>query len=72
MHEVITRIVDDGEFYEVQSEYAGNIIRGFAHIAASASALYQPAGRARRGADISAHSRPRASSGFAMRSTSRS
>jgi propionyl-CoA carboxylase beta chain len=32
MHEVITRIVDDAEFYEVQREYAGNIICGFAHI----------------------------------------
>jgi propionyl-CoA carboxylase beta chain len=32
MHEVINRIVDDGEFYEVQSEYAENIICGFAHL----------------------------------------
>jgi propionyl-CoA carboxylase beta chain len=32
MHEVINRIVDDAEFYEVQSEYAANIICGFAHI----------------------------------------
>ena len=32
MHEVIKRIVDDAEFYEVQSEYAANIICGFAHI----------------------------------------
>ncbi|MGI8400380.1 MAG: acyl-CoA carboxylase subunit beta [Gemmatimonadaceae bacterium] len=32
MHEVIKRIVDDADFYEVQSEYAANIICGFAHI----------------------------------------
>ena len=32
MHEVIKRIVDDQEFYEVQREYAANIICGFAHL----------------------------------------
>ncbi len=32
MHEVIRRIVDDGEFYEVQRDYAGNILVGFAHL----------------------------------------
>jgi propionyl-CoA carboxylase beta chain len=32
MHDVISRVVDDGEFYEVQSEYAGNILVGFAHL----------------------------------------
>jgi propionyl-CoA carboxylase beta chain len=32
MHEVINRVVDDGEFYEVHREYAGNIICGFAHL----------------------------------------
>src|SRR5213075_1844984 len=32
MHEVIKRIVDDGEFYEVQRDYATNIICGFAHL----------------------------------------
>jgi len=34
MHEVIKRIVDDAEFYEVQREYAENIICGFAHLGA--------------------------------------
>jgi propionyl-CoA carboxylase beta chain len=34
MHDVIRRVVDDGEFYEVQSEYAQNIICGFAHLGA--------------------------------------
>ncbi|HKS04721.1 MAG TPA: acyl-CoA carboxylase subunit beta [Gemmatimonadaceae bacterium] len=32
MHEVIKRVVDDGEFYEVQRDYAANIICGFAHL----------------------------------------
>src|SRR5207237_5351740 len=32
MHDVITRIVDDGEFYEVHKDYATNIICGFAHL----------------------------------------
>jgi propionyl-CoA carboxylase beta subunit len=32
MHDVIKRIVDVGDFYEVQREYAGNIICGFAHL----------------------------------------
>ena len=34
MHDVIRRVVDDGEFYEVQSEYAQNIVCGFAHLGA--------------------------------------
>jgi acetyl-CoA carboxylase carboxyltransferase component len=32
MHEVITRIVDDGEFFEVQPSWAQNIIIGFARL----------------------------------------
>ena len=32
MHEVIRRVVDDAEFYEVQRDYATNIICGFAHL----------------------------------------
>jgi len=32
MHEVIRRIIDDGTFYEVQRDYAENIICGFAHL----------------------------------------
>ena len=32
MHEVIARIGDDGEFYEVQRDYAQNILCGFAHL----------------------------------------
>src|SRR6478672_5064074 len=32
MHDVIRRIVDDGEYYEVHRDYAQNIICGFAHI----------------------------------------
>ncbi|MFI5255878.1 MAG: acyl-CoA carboxylase subunit beta [Gemmatimonadales bacterium] len=32
MHEVIRRVVDDGRFYEVQSQFGGNILCGFAHL----------------------------------------
>jgi propionyl-CoA carboxylase beta chain len=32
MHDVIRRVIDDGEFYEVQRDYAGNILCGFAHL----------------------------------------
>ncbi len=32
MHEVITRILDDGEFLEVQSGYAQNIVVGFGRV----------------------------------------
>jgi propionyl-CoA carboxylase beta chain len=32
MHDVIRRIVDESDFYEVHSDYAQNIIVGFAHI----------------------------------------
>ena len=32
MHDVIGRVVDQGSFYEVQRDYAGNIICGFAHL----------------------------------------
>ncbi|CAN5201679.1 acyl-CoA carboxylase subunit beta [soil metagenome] len=31
MHEVIRRVVDDGDFYEVHADFAGNILCGFAH-----------------------------------------
>jgi len=32
MHEVIRRVVDDGEFYEVHQKFGGNILCGFAHL----------------------------------------
>jgi propionyl-CoA carboxylase beta chain len=32
MHDVLKRIVDDGEFLEVQADFAGNILCGFAHL----------------------------------------
>jgi len=32
MHEVIRRVVDDGEFFEVHRGFAGNILVGFAHL----------------------------------------
>ncbi len=32
IHEVIRRVVDEGDFYEVHAEYAQNIVVGFAHL----------------------------------------
>jgi propionyl-CoA carboxylase beta chain len=32
IHEVLKRVVDDGDFYEVQPDYAANIVVGFAHL----------------------------------------
>ena len=32
MHDVIRRVIDDGEFYEVHRDFAQNIIVGFAHL----------------------------------------
>ncbi len=32
MHDIIRRVVDDGEFYEVQRDYGGNMLCGFSHL----------------------------------------
>jgi propionyl-CoA carboxylase beta chain len=32
MREILHRVIDDGEFYEVQRDYAENILCGFAHL----------------------------------------
>jgi propionyl-CoA carboxylase beta chain len=32
MHDVIRRVVDDGAFFEVQRDYAGNLVVGFARL----------------------------------------
>jgi propionyl-CoA carboxylase beta chain len=32
MHDVLRHVVDDGEFYEVHKDYAGNVLCGFAHL----------------------------------------
>jgi propionyl-CoA carboxylase beta chain len=32
MHDVIRRVVDEGDFYEVHADFAGNILCGFAHV----------------------------------------
>jgi propionyl-CoA carboxylase beta chain len=43
--DVIRRVVDDGEFYEVQRDFAGNIVVGFAHLGGRAVGIVanQPA-----------------------------
>ncbi|HEX6941211.1 MAG TPA: acyl-CoA carboxylase subunit beta [Longimicrobiales bacterium] len=45
MHDVIRRVVDDGEFYEVQKDFAANLIVGFAHLGGHAVGIVanQPA-----------------------------
>jgi propionyl-CoA carboxylase beta chain len=45
MRDVIGRVVDDGEFYEVHADFAGNILCGFAHVGGHAVGIVanQPA-----------------------------
>ena len=45
MHDVIRRVVDDGAFYEVHRDFAGNILVGFAHLGGRAVGIVanQPA-----------------------------
>lgn len=45
MCDVIRRVVDDGEFYEVHEKFAGNILVGFAHLGGHAVGIVanQPA-----------------------------
>ncbi|HSR43005.1 MAG TPA: acyl-CoA carboxylase subunit beta, partial [Longimicrobiales bacterium] len=45
MHEVIERVVDDGEFYEVHEDFARNLIVGFAHLGGHSAGIVanQPA-----------------------------
>jgi propionyl-CoA carboxylase beta chain len=45
MHDVIRRVVDDGEFYEIHRDFAQNIIVGLAHLGAHAVGIVanQPA-----------------------------
>jgi propionyl-CoA carboxylase beta chain len=45
MHDVIRRVVDDGDFYEVHRDFAQNIIVGFAHLGGHAVGIVanQPA-----------------------------
>ena len=45
MHDVINRVVDDGEFMEIQPAWAANIIVGFAHVGGRSVGIvgHQPA-----------------------------
>ena len=45
MHDVIGRVIDDGDFYEVHHDFAGNLIVGFAHFGGHAVGIVanQPA-----------------------------
>ena len=73
MHDVIRRVVDDGEFFEVHRGFADNILVGFARLGGRLGRhRRQPAGRARRRARHQrVASRRRASSASATASTSR-
>ncbi|HSA56789.1 MAG TPA: acyl-CoA carboxylase subunit beta [Gemmatimonadaceae bacterium] len=45
MHEVIRRVIDDGEFFEIHRDFAANILCGFAHLGGHAVGIVanQPA-----------------------------
>ena len=74
MHELIRKVADEGDFFEIQPAHAANIIIGFMpHRGAHGRRRRQPADGARRRArHRSARRRPRASCASATRSTSRS
>jgi acetyl-CoA carboxylase carboxyltransferase component len=73
MHEVITRIVDEGEFLEVHRHFAQNLIVGFARRTAIRSASSLSSRWCWRGRSTSiSRSRAPASCGSATPSTSRS
>ena len=73
VRDVITRVVDFGDFLEVQSGYAMNIVVGFARLGGSPIGIIanQPAVQAGV-LDINASNKASASSASAMPSTSRS
>ena len=74
MHDVITRIVDDGQFFEIHADYAQNLIVGFAHLGGRCVGIVanQPAVLAGV-LDLNASDqRARGSSASAMPSASRS
>ena len=74
MHDVITHVVDGGEFLEVHAAFAPNILVGFARLGGrSVGIVAQAARRCSPGCSTStARSRAPGSCGAAMRSTSRS
>ena len=74
MHELIRKVADEGDFFELQPDHAANIIIGFMpHRGAHRRRRRQPADGARRRARHQlSRRRARASSASATRSTSRS
>ena len=54
MHEVIRRVVDDGEFLEIFPLWAMNIVVGFARLDGHVGIVGEPAESARRTLDIDA------------------
>ena len=72
MHEVIARVVDDGEFLEVHAALRAEHHRGFARLGGYPVGIVANQPRALAGVlDIDARPRPRASCASATPSTSR-
>ncbi len=72
MHTAIERVLDDGEFLEVQEQYAPNIIVGFGRVEAARSASSRTSRCSSPGRSTSTRPRrPPGSSGPVTRSTSR-
>ena len=74
MHEVIRRVIDDGEFLEVHERCAQNIVSGFARLGGHAVGVVgnQPQRRSPACSTSTRRTRRRASCAPATRSTSRS
>ena len=74
MKELITKVADEGDFFEIQKAFAGNIITGFIRIEGQSVGVVanQPMVLGRAALTSTPAARPRGSSGSAMRSRSRS
>ena len=73
MKELILKIVDEGDFFEIQPNFARNIIVGFARMEGSTIGIVANQPMVLAGClDIDSAARRRALCGFATASTSRS
>jgi methylmalonyl-CoA carboxyltransferase 12S subunit len=73
MRDVIRRIVDRGDFLEIQADYAANILIGLGRIGGRTVGIVANQPQVKAGVlDIDSSTRPRGSSASATRSTSRS
>ncbi len=73
MHEVIAKVLDEGDFFEIQPAHAGNILCGFGRVEGRTVGVVANQPMVLAGCSTSIHRRrPRASCGSAMRSKFRS